>query len=359
MSIEFNELSDRKKMILKAIIDEHIKSGEPVGSKFLTESLPMKVSSATIRNEMAELEEMGFLEQPHTSAGRVPSEFGYRFYVDSLMKNYEMTMTELNELSELTKTKKAKIDEILDSAAKLMGNVTNYTALAFRGDERNMTISQFKVVPMSEEKFLLVMITNDEIVKNKVVRHTNPLTPEALQRIETVLNTYLCGVSLDGVTLSLVAEMEKAVGSEASAVISPIVMGVYDTINEQSDAELKFAGVDRLLQYPEYSDISKFRQLLGVLEKKNDFLDIVSHSKKDEINIYIGSENSVDVMNNSTLIFRTITKDDKVVGAIGVIGPYRMDYSKVISTVDYLSENIRRMMEETNLLANKESEDSK
>ena len=359
MGLEFNELSDRKKMILKAVIDEHIKSGEPVGSKFLTESLPIKISSATIRNEMAELEEMGFLEQPHTSSGRVPSEFGYRFYVDSLMKNYEMTIGELNALDELTKSKKAKLDEILDSAAKLMGSVTNYTALAFRGDESAMTISQFKIVPMSVDKFLLVMITNDETVKNKVVNHSVPITEEKLNRVEKVLNTYLCGISLDGVTLSLVSEMERAVGEDAASIISPIVMSVYDTINEKSDADLKFAGVDRLLQYPEYSDITKFRQLLGVLEKKNDFLDIVSRSKKDEINIYIGSENSVDVMDNSSLVFRTITKDGKVVGAIGVIGPARMDYSKVVSTVDYLWENIRSMMESSNLLPDKESEDKK
>ncbi|MBQ3183926.1 MAG: heat-inducible transcription repressor HrcA [Clostridia bacterium] len=359
MSFEFKDLSERKKLILQAIIDAHISGGEPVGSKYLTQNLPISISSATIRNEMAELEEMGLLEQPHTSAGRVPSEYGYRFYVNSLMKGYEMTMKEIDELNRLTKSKQEKLDHILESAAKLMGNMTNYTALAFKGNTPTTVVTQFKTMRMGVGKFLLVMMTSDENVQTKVINHGFEVTDEALSRLEAVLNKYLCNVDLEQVTLSLISEMERAVGLEAASLINPIVKGVYDVINQNAMGELKFQGVDRLLQYPEFSDIGRFRGLLGAIEKKDDILDIVSHSKKDEINVYIGSENSVDVMNNSTLIFRTITQGDKVVGAIGVIGPCRMDYSKVIATVDYLSRNIQQMMDNDKLLPDKESEDKK
>lgn len=357
MGNEFSGLSDRKKLILKAIIDAHIRGGEPVGSKYLTQNLPISISSATIRNEMSELEEMGFLEQPHTSAGRVPSEYGYRFYVDSLMKSYEMTMNELQELNRLTKNKMERLDRILEGAAQVMGNLTNYTALAFKGKSRVTVITQFKTMRMGMGKFLLVMMTSEENVQTKVINHGFELSDAVLERLENVLNKHLCNVNLESVTLSEISEMERAVGYEAAPLISPIVRGVYDVLNKESEDELKFAGVDRLLQYPEFSDVSKFRQLLGAIEKKDDILDIVSHSKKDEINVYIGSENSVDVMNNSTLIFRTITQNDKVVGAIGVIGPCRMDYSKVIATIDYLSRNIQQMMDQDKMLLGNESEE--
>ncbi|MBE6572859.1 MAG: heat-inducible transcription repressor HrcA [Ruminococcaceae bacterium] len=356
MGIEFSDLSERKKLILKAIIDAHIRGGEPVGSKYLTQNLPISISSATIRNEMSELEEMGLLEQPHTSAGRVPSEYGYRFYVDSLMRSYEMTMNELQELNRLTKSKVERLDEILEGAAQVMGNLTNYTALAFKGRRAATVITQFKTMRMGIGKFLLVMMTSNDNVQTKVINHSFEVSDETLERLELVLNRYLCSVNLEAVTLSVISEMERAVGYEAAPLISPIVKGVYDVINQNSEEELKFAGVDRLLQYPEFSDVGKFRQLLGAIEKKDDILDLVSHSKKDEINVYIGSENSVDVMNNSTLIFRTITQNDKVVGAIGVIGPCRMDYSKVIATIDYLSKNIQQMMNNDNKLL-PESED--
>lgn len=355
MEFENFGLSDRKKLILKAIIDAHIAGGEPVGSKYLTQNLPISISSATIRNEMAELESMGLLEQPHTSAGRIPSENGYRFYVNSLMRSYEMTINELSELNRLTKNKMEKLDSILESAAKLMGNMTNYTALAFKGSTPTTVITGFRTMPMSRGKFLLVMMTSDEEVHTKAISYDIDLDLPALQRLEEVLSQYLCGTDLEKVTLSLISEMERAVGPEAAPLINPIVKGVYDVVNRDSTGELKFAGLDKLLQYPEFSDVSRFRQLLGAIEKKDDIVDIVSHSKKDEINVYIGSENSVDVMSNSTLIFRTITQNNKVVGAIGVIGPCRMDYSKVIATIDHLSKNIQQMMEPDRLLP--ESED--
>ena len=357
MKLEFGDLSDRKKLILEAVINAHIRGGEPVGSKYLTNNLPISISSATIRNEMAELEEMGFLEQPHTSAGRVPSEYGYRFYVDSLMQNYQMTMNELQELNRLTRSKMERLDKILESAAQLMGNMTNYTTLAFRGNNPTTVVKRFKTVPVNSKRFLLVMMTSDDNVQTKVINHEAVVSDRDLERLEHVLNDHLCGVDLEQVTLSLISDMEKAVGGEAAAIINPIVKSVYDAVNEVASGDLKFAGVDKLLQYPEFSDIGKFRQLLGAMEKKDDILDIVSHSKNDKINVYIGSENSMDVMSNSTLIFRTITQNDKVVGAIGVIGPCRMDYSKVIATIDYLSQNIQKMMDNDKLLPDKESED--
>ncbi len=342
-------LTDRKKAILKAIIDTHINLGEPVGSKYLTQYKQIAFSSATIRNEMAELEELGYLEQPHTSSGRVPSELGYRFYVDQLMQEYRMTQAELGEIGKLHALKTAELDRILDRATKLMSMLTNYTGVALKKAPVRQTVARFDVMYLSQRSFILVMLTSSGTVKTRQIRLGFDVERDTLERLTAVLNEYVAGLDLDNVTLPVMLEMQRKV-PDGEQLVNPIIRAVYETVSEGDEGELMFDGVNNLLNYPEYSDIDKVRDMLGLFDKQDDLREVMSDDTADSTHVYIGSENSVEVMNNSSLIFRTVKAGDKVIGAIGVIGPRRMDYSKVVTLVDYMSQNISRMIGAGDLL---------
>ena len=349
-----NELSERKKLILKAIIDTHINMGEPVGSKYLTRYEQLAFSSATIRNEMAELEEMGYLEQPHTSAGRIPSQLGYRFYVDQLMQQYRMTSAELGELDKLMKLKAAELDRVLDKATKLMSTLTNYTGVALKRSQRQPTIARFDVMYLSSRSVILVMLADTGAVKTRQLRFGFDVSRETAEKLAAILNEYVAGREMDKITLPVMLEMQSKLGG--AELISPIVKAVWDTVNEPDDSELMFDGVNNLLSYPEYSNIDAVRDVLGMFDEKDELLDVMSKDAgSDKMNIYIGSESPVEVMNNSSLIFRTVKSGDQVVGAIGVIGPRRMDYSKVVTLVDYMSKNISKLMDSEGLIEGRKS----
>ena len=349
------ELSERKKLILKAIIDTHINMGEPVGSKYLTRYEQITFSPATIRNEMAELEEMGYLEQPHTSAGRVPSQLGYRFYVDSLMQQYRISTSEMSELNKLLKLKAAEIDRILDRATKLMSMLTNYTGLALKRVQNRPTVARFDIMYLSPRAFVLIMLTDDGTVKTRQLRLGFDVTRESLEILSQTLNDCVAGRDMDKITLPVILEMQtRATGCDQ--LINPIIKTIYETISEPDDSELMFDGVNNLLNYPEYSNIDTVKDVLELFDDKEELLEVMSGVQNDKTNVYIGSESPVEVMNNSSLIFRSVKSGGKVVGAVGVIGPRRMDYSKVVTLVEYLSRGISRLMDSDNLLDGPEDE---
>ena len=338
----YHELSERKKQILKALIDAHIENGDPVGSRYLTESTQLGLSSATIRNEMAELEEMGYLCHPHISAGRVPTELGYRFYVDSLMQTYDMKASEIRALNDMLSDRVAELDQILDKAGRFMSNVTNYTALSIHPKRGHATVYRYHAVSVDDYDFLLVVILGAGSVKTKYIHTDFPIDEAVLKRLERVLNRYMAEVDIDTLTVPVIMQMEKEMG-DSSSLIGPITKYVYDILGENDGGALKLEGVDRLLEYPEFTDVSKLKGVLHLMENQDDLLDLVSGSGEG-VKVLIGKENSMSVMNDSTLIFRTIKSRDRVVGAIGVIGPCRMDYAKVITTVEALCAQIESLV---------------
>ncbi len=340
-------LSDRKKLILKAIIDAHIADGEPVGSKYLMENKQIPCSSATIRNEMAELEALGYLEQPHTSAGRVPSERGYRFYVDTLVEHYAMTAREIGQINELLKAKMAELDQILLTASKVASNLTNYTAFAIKPRAAQVRIRRFDAVYLDERSLILVLVTANARVKTKNVRFDDgtALTSTVTDLLAAALNEHLHDLCASEITLQLILEMEKMMGDRA-AIISPVVKIIYEAMSELDEGELKVSGVDHLLEYPEFSDPDRMKELLGAIENKEELLDVMSDPTGDGINVVIGSESSVKVMDRSALVYKPIVKDGKTLGAIGVLGPARMDYAKVLATLEGLSGNIECLLED-------------
>ena len=344
-----SRLTPRKMQILKAIVDAHIAGGEPVGSKYLSQDIKISCSPATIRNEMAELEEMGYLLQPHTSAGRVPSELGYRYYVDALVHQYANTRAEIDEINETLRYKLTEMDEILAEVSRLASSFTDYTGIAFKPGSGKVRIVQFKSVLLSQRDFLLVMTFEGEIVKTKTIHLPFILTEEVLRRFTEALNIYLINLTSDSITVQTIMKIEALMGS-AESMVHPTIKAIYETMNELDTADVKLEGITKLLKYPEYSDISDFRNLMGMLEEKEKFLDVISKQASDggDIHVYIGTEDESDAMRNTALIFKNVNVGGKQL-AVGVIGPKRMNYSKVIEMLNGLASGIDRIFGESAL----------
>ena len=337
---EYDELSERHRMILKAIVEEHVCSGEPVGSKFLAERIPVTLSSATIRNVMADLENKGFIEKPHTSAGRVPSAKGYRYHVNFLMNSYQLTLGEQQQLESAAAGKSlVGIDELLKSASRTVSELTNYTALAIKPRNKRVLALNFKLLPMNDYGVLTVIQTSVGIVKSRFVETGFKIREELSAKLEGVMNEFLTGIAISDISAALVKEMEQRLGNAAPLLI-PLMRAFMEEIGTLNGGELRIEGVDRLLQYPEYSSLEQVRGILGLLEKKDYILNVVSGAQLDAVNVFISPESEDNRMNGSSIIFKTITEKDRPIAAIGVLGPCRMDYPKVISTVEYLTEKV-------------------
>lgn len=339
-------LSDRKIRILQAIIEAHIADGEPVGSKYLAQDKQLACSSATIRNEMAELEALGYLEQPHTSAGRVPSELGYRLYVDALLERYRMTNSEIEAINRTLSDKLHELDEILSNASRLASSLTNYTSIAIKPRPATVRVERYESMYVDTRNFVLVMLFHGGAVKTKYLHLDFDLNEEQQAALVRLLNGGLCGLTSEEITISVICALEKQAGIAAAAV-SPIVRAVYETMSEMDGGDVRVQGVNHLLEYPEYADVGRMKDMLTMFEKKDELLDLIATGADDDnVHIYIGKENTVDVMNNSTLVYRQVKRDGHVVGAIGIIGPCRMNYSKVIETLNQLAEGIGGAMNE-------------
>ena len=338
----FGELSKRKRAILKAVVDAYIENGEPVGSKALTQGKQFELSSATIRNEMAELESLGYLEQPHTSAGRVPSELGYRFYVDSLMQDYALSAGELAELNSMLKAKTAELDKMLQNAGKVMANLTNYTAIAVKQSGGVGSVQRFSVTFVDEHNFLLVMVAGDRSAITRFVRTETPLTEEATDLLERTLNAFIAGKDLSQITLPYLMQVENSLGAYAG-LLNPIMKFIYEAVGQTGENDLRIDGVDKLLEYPEFLDAGKLKDVLGMLDRKSELMGLMDGSN-DDVNIVIGRENGVEALSGSSLVYKKIVVGGKTVGAVGVIGPCRMDYSRVVSAIKYLSGGIENAM---------------
>ncbi len=337
------ELSDRKKLILKAIVEAHIRGGEPVGSKYITESRQLTCSSATIRNEMAELETLGYLEQPHTSAGRIPSKQGYRLYVDTLLEEYAMTAKEIAQINQLMKIKMSELDQILDKASKVASALTNYTGFAIKPRAHSVTVTKYETALIDAHSFILIVVASNGAVKTRNVLVESDIDEKTLSRLTAALNELVVGLDAEQISLSVMISLENRMSGD-SVLVNAVMKSIYEMLNDLDNGELKVSGLDRLLQYPEFADAENLGELLGAFERKDDILDIVSGIDGENVNVLIGSESSVKVINNSTLVFKPIRAGGRTVGAIGVIGPLRMDYARVLATLDNLGGNISHLL---------------
>lgn len=336
-------MTPRKLQILKAIVDAHIENGDPVGSRYLSEMTELTCSPATIRNEMAELEEMGYLIQPHTSAGRIPSEMGYRLYVDALIRQYSDTRSEIDTIREQLRCKLTEMDEILAEASRIASTCSDYTGIAFKSGAGSARVNRFAGVYLGQREFLLVLTFEGDIVKTKTVHVDVNIDEDTVRRFVEALNLYLVNITGAEINMPLQMRIEALMGTRGG-IVHPSLKVICEAMNELDSSDLRLEGITKLLQYPEYSDMSRFRGLLGVLEEKEKLMDVISsHTTGDDgIHVYIGTESDSDVMQGTTLIFKNVRVGNSRV-AVGVIGPKRMNYSKVIGMINSLASSIDSM----------------
>lgn len=344
-------LDERKKSILHAIIDDYINTAEPVGSRTLARKHGLGLSSATIRNEMADLEEMGYLTQPHTSAGRIPSDKGYRFYVDQLMESSELTVEEMYSIEDAMETQINELSQLLKQASGVMSQITKYTSMAATPGKQNSILKTVQVVPVEKGKALIVVLANAGIIKNSLINIPETVLPEHLTTVSNIFNDKLKGLTIDSINASVIKEIELLLGNERS-VLHPVLNGVADCINQIDCPEIYLDGTINMLNYPEFSDVVRAREFLNLMAAKDVLRKILNNVNRqgDYITVTIGEENKIVEMKDCSLVTTTYSLGNVVVGTLGVIGPTRMEYSKVLAAMNYMrkraSEEIKKLIGE-------------
>ena len=337
------ELNERKKAILRSIVDAYIATGEPVGSKYLTTNADFNVSSATLRNEMSALESMGYLEQPHTSAGRVPTAKGYRTYVENLMDRYALAMEEVEILDDVIENKLAEVNTLMEEASHAIGELTNYTSFAFIGGS-GTEADRYEAILIGEHDFLLVMICKDGSVRSRQVKTQEPLTNEILETAKNALNQCFVGITPEQVNLNVVLEFENAMG-EHKAFSSMLLRVINEMFNSFDSEKVHIDGMTKLLSYPEFFNVAKVQSVLSMIEERKRFSELMKKAIPGQTSIIFGEEAQDIAPPGTGFVFHPISMGGKVVGAVGVIGPKRMDYKKVIASLDYFAETLTEQID--------------
>lgn len=334
------QLDERKTKILQAIIRNYLETGEPVGSRTISKYTDLNLSSATIRNEMADLEEMGYILQPHTSAGRIPSDKGYRFYVDTMMQDRER---EVVEMKEMLLERQDKMETLLKQVAKVLAQNTQYATMISAPQTHHNKVKFIQLSRVDEEQILAVIVVEGNVIKNNILPVTQELTDETLLKLNILLNTHLNGLSIDEISLGLIAAMKQQAGIH-SDIVSEVIDAVADAIKADEDLEIYTSGTNNIFRYPELADQSKASELINMFEEKQQLGELIQDALTEEnnagIQVYIGNETPVQSMKDCSVVTATYELGDGMKGTIGIIGPKRMDYDKVIGTLRTLQNQL-------------------
>jgi heat-inducible transcriptional repressor len=331
-------MDDRKKRILQAIIDDYIDTAEPIGSRTIARKHELGLSSATIRNEMADLEEMGYLAQPHTSAGRIPSDKGYRLYVDKLMPAHDLRAEEIERLRSEMELRINELSQLLKQASAVLSRFTRYTSMAVSPQLKASTIKAIQAVPIDSNKALVIVVNNADIVRNSLVKLSEAVDAESLIKISNILNSKLSGLALHQVNLCTIKDMEKEAGVSGE-VLMPILDGVADCIEQIDNQEIFVEGTTNILNYPEFRDVSKAREFMSMIDEKTSIHKVLADCvRQDGITVRIGTENDLSWIKDCSLITINYYISDTLSGTLGIIGPTRMEYPKVISSLKHVSK---------------------
>ena len=332
-------LNDRKKEILQAIIEEYIETADPVSSKAIVEKYKIDCSSATVRNEMADLEKMGFLDKPHTSAGRVPSAKGYRFYVDELIKEDNISMEEVMYIQSKLQTKVNQMEELTKIATSTLSEVTHYPTLSIGPNKHSQIIEDIKFVLLGARTMMAIILTDSGLIKEYIIKFEQDVTYEQIETLNFMFNNRLKGKPLDSINSSIeeyiVSEM-----NESLNVIHPILNEMEKLINEQGT--IYYEGTNKVFELPEFKSLELAKNFIHVLDEKDVVMDALNADMSEDISIYIGDENVNENLKNFSIITFNHKVKGKSIGTIGIIGPKRMDYSKVISVLKYINRRMNQ-----------------
>ena len=355
------DLDERKVRILKAIIKNYLETGEPVGSRTISKLEGVNLSSATIRNEMADLEELGYIIQPHTSAGRIPSDKGYRFYVDDMMKKREINVSkreaslsikeaELDSMRDSLDEQVDKVEDLLQNVAKVLATTTNYATMVSTPKVKGNKLKFIQLSCLEPDKILAVLVMEGNLIRNKVIKISQEISQENILKLNILFNTTLTGLTLEEMNLSIVNKMQSQAG-EYSNLVKEVLAAIVETISKADSLKIYTSGATNILKYPELSDSDKASELIYALEEKDDLsnlvldqIDITDEENKSSdtgIQVYIGNETPVDSMKDCSVVTATYELSDGMKGTIGIIGPKRMDYEKVVENL----QNIRNQLD--------------
>ncbi len=342
------EMDERKMKILKAVIRNYLETGEPVGSRTISKYTDLNLSSATIRNEMSDLEEMGYILQPHTSAGRIPSDSGYRLYVDDMMKSKQEELDkreeELNKKEDILIEKVDRVEDLLQNVAKTLASNTNYATMV-AAPKKGRTIKFIQISQIEKGKILAVTVLEGNTIKNTIIENDSELDAETCLKLNILLNTSINGLTLEEISLAIISRMTAQAG-EYGTLIRDILDGIATAAANEDDLQIYTSGATNIFKYPELSDNSKASELIYTLEEKKTLVNLVNDSlEKDgngDIKVYIGEETPVESMKDCSVVTATYELKDGAKGTIGIIGPKRMDYDKVVETM----KNIKTQLDD-------------
>ena len=336
-------MDERKKKILQAVIDEYVNTAEPVSSSALVEKYNFKYSSATVRNELADLEKNGYLDKTHTSSGRVPSEKGYRLYVDELVKEDDISLEEMKYIQSKLDSKVNEIEDLAKIATTTLSEITHYTTVAIGPRTDTQIIEEIKFVLLGSRMLMVVIVTDSGLVKETIIKYDEDITQSQVETLNNLFNTKLKGKPLSKID----KPMEEYILSEITYsvnVIKPIIEQINHIVEEANKIYLE--GTKRSFDLPEFKSLELAKNFVNVLDEKELMLDILDSGVAKDINVYIGDENDKEELKDFSIVTFKHKVGDKDLGTIGIIGPKRMDYSKVISVMKYISKKINEKKEE-------------
>ena len=336
------ELTERKKKVLRSVVDLYIRTAEPVGSKAITALPDMKYSSATIRNEMADLTAMGYLEQPHTSAGRIPSASGYRLYVDELMMDYRLSIDETKSINTAIEEKMQRVDKMVEKMAKLVSQATNLPAISAASRSGSARVQHFELVQSGKGSIILVLMLEGDQVVNKLIKLPVSLTEMDLKLLSAVLNASMTDLSLEDFTAELMEKVMRSAG--AAAPLVPVILDfTQETLKNHGSTNMAVFGQSRLLGLPEYQDVNKAQRVMASIDE-----DALSNlpavmQNANGTKVLVGPENVADELKDSSVVMTKFDIGDGMQGMIGVVGPTRMDYAQVTARLSYFAESLSKM----------------
>jgi heat-inducible transcriptional repressor len=337
-----NELNERKRTILKSIIDNYIEFAQPVGSRTIARKHEFGLGSATIRNEMADLEELGYITQPHTSAGRIPSDKGYRFYVDNLMQVQSLAQDEMIRIRKAMDERIEEINRLFRKASIIISNITGYTSVVVSPQLSRTRIKSIQLLKIDEKSILVVVVAGGGIVKNKLISHNQVVEDAHLAKLNQAANLFLADKSIGQLTMPVAVDLQREINMPAEVILA-ILESVDECIKKIETTDIYLEGITNILNYPEFSDLIKAREILDLLNEEEIITGLVRSVTKDkQFDFKIGSENQIDEMKDLSIITTVYGREGKDVGTIGVIGPTRMAYSKVVSSIKYIRELLNK-----------------
>ncbi|NPV26865.1 MAG: heat-inducible transcription repressor HrcA [Firmicutes bacterium] len=335
-------IDERKQKVLAAIIKDYVATAEPVGSRTIARKYNLGVSPATIRNEMADLEEMGLIEQPHTSAGRIPSHRGYRYYVDCLMERQQLTEEEENYIRQAYMRKMREIDSVIQETSRLLSELTNYTSMVLSPQASQSEFKHIELIPFQPLKALAVIITQAGFVLHRIMDISESITAEDLRRVAQVFNNKLKGVTLENLKKSVWQDLYNEL-LQQKRLLREVMELLQDALQEPGEEKVYLGGTLNMLNQPEFRNVDKIKHMLAVLEE-NQVLKSVLDTASRGITVKIGGENSYEELQECSVITATYEVDGKIIGKIGVLGPTRMEYSKAVSIVDFMTKTLSEVL---------------